>query len=263
MLGLLVLGACSDPPPPAPRSSAPAVSTAAPAPSASASAALTGESRKRQGGPRARAGAAQITGDIVHEPVHRAVRENLGALKDCYQKGLDKNAQLKGRIIFSFTLDGGGTAKELKPDAELKDNTVIECAKTAMSSISYPKPKAGVVSVRYPILFSPGDTINDKAPKDATQADVEKALADAGATEVSAKPKDGAKGVVVFTGKAGGNAFTLTFAPASAAASFDDKAIAELEQKGFVYTDGPFLVAVESVVIAESERLLKAVVKER
>ena len=262
MLGLLFLVGCGDPPAPAVTSSAPVVTSAAPAPSASAPA-LTGESRRRVGGPRARVGAAQITGDIVHEPVHRAVRESLGSLKDCYQKGLDKNPQLKGRIIFSFTLDSGGAAKDLKPDAELKDNTVIECAKSAMSSVGFPKPKSGVVSVRYPILFSPGDTINDKPPKDATQADLEKALADAGATEVAAKPSEGAKGVVVFTGKAGGNAFTLTFAPASAGGALDDKAIGDLEQKGFVYTDGPLVVAVESAIVAESERLLKAVVKER
>lgn len=256
--------ACGDPPAPVKSSAtATAATTATVPPSAVSALAPLTESRRRTGGPHVRVGAAQITGDILHEPLHRAFRQSLSDLRSCYDAGLKKNPQLKGRVIFTLTIDEAGSTKDLKSDPDMKDAAVVDCAEKVIAGVKLPKPKAGQVSVRYPILFSPGDAINGKAPKDATRADVEKALVEAGATEVAAKPKEGLKDVSVITGKSGATPFTITFFPASAVEKLDDKAIAEAETKGFVYADEGMVLAVESSVIAESERLLRIVVKER
>jgi hypothetical protein len=260
-----VLSGCPEPPPATKASASSTATTAAAPPSASASASAGDRpdfERKRSGGPKARPGAAQITGDILHEPVHRAIRESLPSLVGCYADGIKKNAQLKGKVIFSFTIESSGAAKEVKPDADMKDKSVIDCATRVVSGLSFPKPKAGVVSVRYPILFSPGDDVAGKPAKDATQADVEKALADAGATGVTAKPKDGAQGAVVITGKNGAADFTIVFVP-QAGAKLDPAEIDKLAAKGVVYTDDTLLVAVESSSPQEAEKVLKAIVKER
>jgi hypothetical protein len=254
---------CSEPPPPTKTSATSTAPAAATPPSASAAAADRPDfERKRSGGPKARAGAAQIAGDILHESVHRPIRESLPSLVGCYADGIKKNAQLKGRIMFTFTIDAGGSAKEVKPDAEMKDKSVIDCATRIVSGLSFGKPKAGVVTVRYPILFSPGDDIGGKPAKDVTQADVERALADAGATDVAAKPKEGTQGAVVLTGKNGAAGFTLTFVPQSGT-KLDAAEIDKLASKGVVYTDEALVVAVESTSPQEAEKVLKAIVKER
>ena len=266
--GVLVVGTflsgCSEPPPTTKASASGAAATVVtPPPSASAAPADRPDfERKRTGGPKARAGAAQITGDILHESVHRPIRESLPSLVGCYEEGIKKNAQLKGRIMFSFTIDASGAAKEVKPDAEMKDKSVIDCATRIVSGLTFGKPKAGLVTVRYPILFSPGDDVAGEAAKDVGQADIEKALADAGATGVAAKPKDGTKGAVLLTGKNGASDFTVTFVPQSAG-KLDGAEIDNLASKGVVYTDDALVVAVESTSPQEAEKVLKAIVKER
>ncbi len=239
------------------------MSAAAPA-SASASPDRDAENRRRSGGPKARAGAAQITGEVVHEPVHRAVKDALPALTSCYDDGIKKNAQLKGRVIFSFSIDAAGSAKDVKPDGDMPDKSVIECAQKAIAGAKFPKPKAGMVTVRYPILFSPGETIAGKPAAEAAQADLQKALADAGATEVDAKPKEGAAGAVTITGRSGAGPFTVTFVPKSAGPNvLDSKEIERLATTGIVYTDDAFVLALELTPFTEADKLFKAVVKER
>lgn len=266
LLGCTFLPGCSEPPPATKASASNTATTMAATPPTASASAAPGDrpdfERKRSAGPKARPGAAQITGDILHESVHRAIRESLPSLVGCYQDGLKKNAQLKGKVIFSFTIDASGAAKDVKPDPDMKDKDVIDCATRIVSGLSFGKPKAGMVTVRYPILFSPGDDVAGKPAKDASQADVEKALTDAGATGVTAKPKEGTKGAVLITGKNGAADFTVTFVPQTGD-RIDAAEIERLASKGVVYTDEALVVAVESISPQEAEKVLKAIVKER
>ncbi len=261
----LLLGcvSCGDGAPASASASAPSPSTLSPPkPTTTASSELAGESRRRVGGPRARAGAAQITGEILHEPVHRAVRESVPALKGCYDEAIKKSAALKGRIIFTFSLGADGAMKDLAPDADLKDTALIECAQRVFAGLKLPKPKSGMVTVRYPILFSPGDTIQGKPAKGAGPADVEKALRDAGVTDLSTKPSDAPKGGAVLSGKHGNIAFSVTVFPSTSGAP-DAKQVEALEKLGLVYTDEGLLLAFEAPSLGDAEKIFRAVVIER
>jgi hypothetical protein len=259
--------ACGDPAPatkPSASSAAPAAQTSAPTAKPSASAPAPAEERRRSGGPEVRTGAPQVSGKMLHEPLHRVVRQAFPQLLACYEDGLKKNPKLKGRILFDFVIKAEGGARDVKPNAELSDKSVVECATRIISGLPFPKPEGGMVTVTYPLLFSAGDDVNGRPAKDAAQADVEKALADAGATDVAAKPMEGKKGASVVTGKLDGASFTVTVVPAPAgSAVFDAKEIEGLEARGIVYTDEGFFLAVETDKPALLEKAFRSIVKER
>ncbi len=87
-------------------------------------------------------------------------------------------------------------------------------------------------------------TISGKPLKEATAADVEAALREAGCTEITKKP--GAGPLVVITATKGADSFIVTFLPASADIALDtDERARLLKEAAVVEKDGLFL-AVEA-----------------
>ncbi len=98
--------------------------------------------------------------------VRERIRDDYYPLaKDCYERGLKKNPKLAGKLVASFRIVGtkntGGlvdwvdTASE---DNTLDDREVLECMKQSLYSVTFdPPPHDGVVTVTYPIEFSPDE----------------------------------------------------------------------------------------------------------
>jgi len=98
--------------------------------------------------------------------VRQRIRDDYIPLaRDCYQQGLKRNPRLAGKLVTSFRIVGtkgtGGlidwvdTASE---DNTLDDRDVIECLKQSMYSVTFdPPPDDGIVTVTYPLRFSPDE----------------------------------------------------------------------------------------------------------
>ncbi|MCL2776960.1 MAG: hypothetical protein FWD73_03075 [Polyangiaceae bacterium] len=50
--------------------------------------------------------------------------------------------------MFSTTQDGG---------SQLPDQGVVSCVVRAFQNLSFPQPEGGIVTVTYPITFTPGE----------------------------------------------------------------------------------------------------------
>lgn len=108
--------------------------------------------------PRARFGATKISGRLAPEVIQKAVRASFGATRSCYEKGLDKNPQLTGRVTVRFVIgrDGRVTSSELSPESTLPDAAVQSCIARAFASLKFPPPEGGIVTVVYPVMLEPG-----------------------------------------------------------------------------------------------------------
>jgi len=108
--------------------------------------------------PQVRLGATTVTGRLPHEVVRRIVRQNFGRFRLCYEQGLAKNANLEGRVSTRFVIGRDGSVSNVaNVGSDLPDSGVVGCVQSAFYGLTFPQPEGGIVTVVYPIMFSPGD----------------------------------------------------------------------------------------------------------
>ncbi|MCA9592323.1 MAG: energy transducer TonB [Myxococcales bacterium] len=85
--------------------------------------------------------------------VQKVVRTNLHKIKSCYESALKKTPALEGRIIVRFVIGLDGRVSSATRDKGGVSPEVDACVLRAFKGMRFPKPKAGVVVVRYPVVF--------------------------------------------------------------------------------------------------------------
>jgi hypothetical protein len=108
--------------------------------------------------PSLRQGTTQVNGRLPPEVIQRIVRQNFGRFRLCYENGLKGNPTLSGRVSVKFVIDRSGAVSTASDGgSELPDQGVIGCVVRGFGNLSFPQPEGGIVTVVYPIIFSPGD----------------------------------------------------------------------------------------------------------
>ena len=93
-------------------------------------------------------------GHIQPETIQRVVRENFGRFKACYERGLERDPSLGGRLRASFIIDLDGSVLDARADEALADAKATDCILHQLAAIRFPAPD-GYVSVVYPLVFTP------------------------------------------------------------------------------------------------------------
>ncbi|MBW2458754.1 MAG: AgmX/PglI C-terminal domain-containing protein [Deltaproteobacteria bacterium] len=106
--------------------------------------------------PTLRQAPVSVSGRIPPEVIQRIVRNNFGRFRVCYQSGLKNNPNLQGRVVVSFIIGRDGTVSGVGGGGDLPDASVVGCVAGAFSALTFPQPEGGIVTVRYPIVFTPG-----------------------------------------------------------------------------------------------------------
>lgn len=107
--------------------------------------------------PRVRMGATTVSGRLPKEVIQRIIRQNFGRFRLCYEKGLATNPNLEGRVSARFVINRDGSVSNVgNGGSSLPDSGVVNCVIRAFYGLSFPKPEGGIVTVVYPIMFSPG-----------------------------------------------------------------------------------------------------------
>jgi hypothetical protein len=108
--------------------------------------------------PKVRMGAAQVNGRLPPEVIQRIVRMNFGRFRLCYESGLRSNPALQGRVAVRFVIDREGAVSTVSDGgSDIPDRSVASCVVRSFGGLSFPKPEGGIVTVVYPIVFSPGE----------------------------------------------------------------------------------------------------------
>lgn len=97
-----------------------------------------------------------IKGSLSKEEIGRVIRRNLARFKYCYEKQLNANPNLAGKISVYFTIaPTGSVASASVRETSMNDKKVESCAVTVMRSLKFPKPRGGgIVVVTYPFVFA-------------------------------------------------------------------------------------------------------------
>ena len=107
--------------------------------------------------PQVRMGATTVSGRLPAEVIQRIVRQNFGRFRLCYENGLKNNPSLTGRVSVRFVIGRDGAVANVgNGGSDLPDSAVVNCVVRSFSGLSFPQPEGGIVTVVYPISFSPG-----------------------------------------------------------------------------------------------------------
>lgn len=107
--------------------------------------------------PQMRAGATNVSGHLPPEAIQRVVRQNYGRFRMCYEQGLARNPNLQGRVTARFVIGRDGAVSNVSNGgSDLPDSGVVSCVVSTYYGLSFPSPDDGIVTVVYPIMFSPG-----------------------------------------------------------------------------------------------------------
>jgi hypothetical protein len=107
--------------------------------------------------PQMRPGVTSVSGRLPAEVIQRTVRQNFGRFRMCYEQGLMRNPNLEGRVTARFVIGrDGGVSNVGNGGSDLADSGVVSCVIGAFYGLSFPAPEGGIVTVSYPIAFSPG-----------------------------------------------------------------------------------------------------------
>jgi hypothetical protein len=102
-------------------------------------------------------GSTNVSGHLPPEVIQRIVRQNYGRFRGCYESGLRGNPNLTGRVTARFIIGrDGAVSNAANGGSDLPDSGVVSCVLSQFYGLSFPSPENGIVTVSYPILFTPG-----------------------------------------------------------------------------------------------------------
>ena len=89
--------------------------------------------------------------------VQNFVRQHVAGIRECYEKGLEQNKELKGKIVVEWTIGPEGTVTEVSlKESNMNDQSFESCVTENIKTWGFAPPKdGGTVKVEYPFEFSP------------------------------------------------------------------------------------------------------------
>lgn len=114
---------------------------------------------RRPTGPVIKRGKAKVhTGGIDKDIIRRIVRNHHNEVRHCYNQGLSKDPNLRGRVAVMFTIGPSGTVpRAAVSESTLADRSVANCVAKSVRRWKFPKPSSGgTAMVTYPFTFNPG-----------------------------------------------------------------------------------------------------------
>lgn len=106
--------------------------------------------------PRIASAPPTLSGHLPPDVIQRIVRQNFGRFRQCYELGLRTNPGLEGRVTLRFVIGRDGAVSNVSTAGDLPDAGVRSCMAGAFYGLSFPSPDAGIVTVNYPIVLTPG-----------------------------------------------------------------------------------------------------------
>ncbi len=108
--------------------------------------------------PTVREAKAEVVGGLDKDLIRRVVRAHVNEVRHCYNQGLVKDPNLKGRVAVQFTIGATGkVSSSVVAESDLKDGAVSSCIAQAVRRWSFPKPASGgAAMVTYPFILQAG-----------------------------------------------------------------------------------------------------------
>jgi hypothetical protein len=112
--------------------------------------------QKGGGAPGVGAGDPIILGALDKSIIDRIVKKHLPQIRYCYQKELNKNPKLFGKMVVKFVIAKDGSVSSSSTKTSTMKNPIVEnCIHSRFMRMRFPQPKGGgIVIVSYPFVFN-------------------------------------------------------------------------------------------------------------
>lgn len=119
-----------------------------------------GAARKAKKAPKLRVGKPVVMGSLDKSIIERVIRRHRNQVRSCYERALQKDPALKGKIVVKLAIDGSGrvVSASATDASTLPSEAVRACLVQKVKTWRFPAGGDGMVVVTYPFVFSPGDT---------------------------------------------------------------------------------------------------------
>jgi hypothetical protein len=88
------------------------------------------------------------------EAIQRVVRQGFGRFRRCYDQARLEQPGLQARVATRFVVGRDGSVSTASSSGD-GTTALHACVAESFRALSFPQPEGGVVSVVYPIVFSP------------------------------------------------------------------------------------------------------------
>lgn len=111
---------------------------------------------KPGGGPGVSARDPIILGALDKSLIDEVIKKKLPAIRYCYQKQLNQQPSLAGKVVMKFTIDKqGGVSSASVKSSTLRNPVVEACVRAQFLQMRFPPPRGGgIVIVSYPFVFN-------------------------------------------------------------------------------------------------------------
>jgi hypothetical protein len=112
---------------------------------------------KTEGDIRNPGGDPIVIGQLDKAVVHAVVQRHLNNIRYCYQRELQRDPSMSGKVTVKFVIAGDGSVSSAETKSTTLHNSAVEsCINGRFMRMEFPSPKKnGVVVVTYPFLFAP------------------------------------------------------------------------------------------------------------
>ncbi len=114
-----------------------------------------GRGARMAASPSIRMGSVQVRGSLDREVIRRTIQRQLNALRHCYERELQSDPKLAGRVVVRFVIDASGAVTAaVIAESTLNNAKVEKCLLKIFSRMVFPKiDGGGQVQVNYPLTF--------------------------------------------------------------------------------------------------------------
>ncbi len=104
--------------------------------------------------PSIRMGGTSVSGALPPEVIQRIVRQQFGRFRLCYENALRIDPELAGTVTIRFSILSDGSVGGVTPSGSMPA-ALQGCVAAGFRNIAFPQPEGGIVTVSYPLRFSP------------------------------------------------------------------------------------------------------------
>ncbi len=99
-----------------------------------------------------------LLGALRKDQIDRVIKAHLAQIRYCYQKELNRDPSLEGKVTIRFVIDRRGHVSRATVDSSSLGNAVVEqCVAGRFMGFTFPEPRGGgIVIVTYPFIFNAG-----------------------------------------------------------------------------------------------------------
>lgn len=101
-----------------------------------------------------------VVGGLTRDEIARVMRRYLSQIRYCYEKQLNSNPNLSGKVVVGFVIGGSGKVDSADvAESSLQHDPTETCVTNIIRRITFPQPRGGgTVMVNHPFVFQTAGT---------------------------------------------------------------------------------------------------------